>query len=195
MIREVLSFVQPELARHQVVNRGGPAEGLVPCWLTGSSCSSCLEPDHDGIDAMAEVAAQPRGWSSPASAGKTRPARRPRRSAGRRDRCAMTSRSSSKPFFTPKRDGLGMGVVDARFHRPGSRRTLWLAAPDHGLTFSISCFRGERLAGLSPSVAQTRRVGAAPETWQDTAEGLGRAGDHPLQLGITRRSRPGPPSP
>src|SRR6266446_1499084 len=126
------------------------------------------------------------GWSSPASAGKTRPAPASSSQCRTPGSVRMTSRSSSSLSSRPSVMAWGWGC---RLPVPSPRLTedgCGLAATRITDSRSISCFRGRATRGSEPrALAQTRRVGAAPGDLQNTAEGLGRAGDHPLQLGIT----------
>jgi len=88
VIREVLSFVQPEVASHEVVVEGAFAEDLVPV-LAGRIHLQQLVLNliMNGIDAMAGVTARPRRLviSCEPLARRRRP-RGPHRSAGRRYR-------------------------------------------------------------------------------------------------------------
>src|SRR6267143_1669384 len=109
MIREVLSFIQPELARHQVVVEEALAEGLVPVLADRIQLQQLvLNLIMNGIDAMAEAAAQPRRLviSCERGQGETGPGvlvAVQDAGIGAHDLEMLFG-----TFFTTKRDGLGM---------------------------------------------------------------------------------------
>jgi C4-dicarboxylate-specific signal transduction histidine kinase len=139
MIREVLSFVQPELARHQVVVEEALAEGLVPVLADRIQLQQLvLNLIMNGIDAMAEVAAQPRRLviSCERGQGETGPGVLVAvQDAGIG---AHDLEKLFEPFFTTKRDGLGMGLSIARSIAQAHGGRLWARRnADHGLTFYL----------------------------------------------------------
>jgi C4-dicarboxylate-specific signal transduction histidine kinase len=141
MIREVLSFVQPELAEHQVVVEEVLAEGLAPVLADRIQLQQLvLNLIMNGIDAMAEVTARPRQLviSCERRQGEAGPGVLVAvRDAGIGS-AAQDLEKLFDPFFTTKRDGLGMGLSISRSitHAHGGR--LWARRnEDHGLTFYL----------------------------------------------------------
>jgi signal transduction histidine kinase len=141
MIREVLSFVQPELAERQVVVEEVLAEGLAPVLADRIQLQQLvLNLIMNGIDAMAQVTARPRQLviSCERRQGEAGPGVLVAvRDAGIGS-AAQDLEELFGPFFTTKRDGLGMGLSISRSiaHAHGGR--LWARRnEDHGLTFYL----------------------------------------------------------
>ena len=141
MIREVLGFVQLELANHEVVVEEGLAEGLVPVLADRIQLQQVvLNLIMNGIDAMAEVTARPRRLviSSERGQGKSGAGVL----VGVQDAgIGATAHDLEKlfdPFFTTKRDGLGMGLSIGRSIAQAHGGRLWARRnADHGLTFHL----------------------------------------------------------
>ena len=139
MIREVLSFVRPELARHQVVVEEALAEDLVPVLADRIQLQQLvLNLIMNGIDAMSEVAARPRRLVVSCERGQ--------RDSGPGVLVAVQDAGIGahdleklfEPFFTTKRDGLGMGLSIARSIAQDHGGRLWARRnADHGLTLYL----------------------------------------------------------
>jgi C4-dicarboxylate-specific signal transduction histidine kinase len=141
MIREVLSFVQPELAKHEIVVEDALAEGLVPVLADRVQLQQIvLNLIMNGIEAMADVTARPRrliiscergpGDSGPGVLVAVQDAGI---GAGPHDLETLFD-----PFFTSKRDGLGMGLSIGRSIAQAHGGRLWARRnTDHGLTLHL----------------------------------------------------------
>src|SRR5438445_774265 len=139
MIREVLSFVRPELARHQVVVEEALAEDLVPVLADRIQLQQLvLNLIMNGIDAMSEVAARPRRLVVSCERGQ--------RDSGPGVLVAVQDAGIGahdleklfEPFFTTKRDGLGMGLSIVRSIAQDHGGRLWARRnADHGLTLYL----------------------------------------------------------
>jgi hypothetical protein len=162
IIREVLSFVQPELAKHQVVVEEALAEGLLPVLADRIQLQQLvLNLIMNGIDAMAEVTAPaPAGRLVRAWARRGR-RRRPRFSAGRGYRGGESGpRETVRSLLHDQARWPGNGVVDWPVHRSGSRRTA-VGSPQPGSWAELSSAGpgGQPSAGLSPiGRPSTKRV-------------------------------------
>src|SRR6266850_1643199 len=139
MIREVLSFIQPELARHQVVVEEALAEGLVPVLADRIQLQQLvLNLIMNGIDAMAEVTARPRRLVISCERGQDETG--PGVLVGVQDAGigAHDLEQLFEPFFTTKPNGLGMGLSIARSIAQAHGGRLWARRnADHGLTFYL----------------------------------------------------------
>jgi len=139
-IRQVLSFVEPELAAHDVIVDSALAETLVPVLADRIQLQQLLlNLIMNGIDAMATLTARPRRLiiSSARGHGES--------GAGVlvavQDAGIGTTADLEKlfdPFFTTKRDGLGMGLSIGRSIAEAHGGQLWARRnADHGLTFHL----------------------------------------------------------
>jgi signal transduction histidine kinase len=141
MIREVLSFVQPELAEHQVMVEELLAEGLAPVLADRIQLQQLvLNLIMNGIDAMAEVTARPRQLVI--SCERQQDEAGPGVLVAVRDAGIGTAAQDLEklfdPFFTTKRDGLGMGLSISRSIAEAHGGRLWARRnEDHGLTFYL----------------------------------------------------------
>jgi len=139
MIREVLSFVQPELARHQVVVEEALAEGLVPVLADRIQLQQLvLNLIMNGIDAMAEVGAQPRRLVISCERGQDETGPGVLVAVQDAGIGAHDLEQLFEPFFTTKPDGLGMGLSISRSIAEAHGGRLWARRnADHGLTFCL----------------------------------------------------------
>jgi C4-dicarboxylate-specific signal transduction histidine kinase len=139
-IRQVLSFVEPELAAHDVIVDSALAETLVPVLADRIQLQQLLlNLIMNGIDAMAKLTARPRRLiiSSARGHGES--------GAGVlvavQDAGIGTTADLEKlfdPFFTTKRDGLGMGLSIGRsIAEAHGGQLLARRNADHGLTFHL----------------------------------------------------------
>jgi len=140
-IREVLSFVRPELAKHQVAVEEVLSEGIAPVLADRIQLQQLvLNLLLNGIDAMAEVTERPRRLVISCERG--------RGEAGAgvlvsvRDAGIGTAAPDLEklfdPFFTTKRGGLGMGLSIGRSIAQAHGGRLWARRnEDHGLTFYL----------------------------------------------------------
>jgi C4-dicarboxylate-specific signal transduction histidine kinase len=154
IIREVLSFVQPELARHEVVVEQALADGLAPVLADRIQLQQLvLNLIMNSIDAMAEVKARPRrlvisceGARVEDGGGILIAVQDAGIGADARDLEKLFD-----PFFTTKRDGLGMGLSVGRSIAQAHGGRLWARRnADHGLTFYLQL----------PTASSTSRVGS-----------------------------------
>jgi C4-dicarboxylate-specific signal transduction histidine kinase len=141
MIREVLSFVQPQLAKHEILVEEHLAEGLALVLADRIQLQQIvLNLIMNGIEAMAEVTGRPRrlitscerghGDSGPGVLVAVQDAGI---GAGPHDLETLFD-----PFFTTKRDGLGMGLSIGRSIAQAHGGRLWARRnTDHGLTFHL----------------------------------------------------------
>jgi C4-dicarboxylate-specific signal transduction histidine kinase len=141
LIREVLRFVQPELARHDIVVEEALVEGLVPVLADRIQLQQLvLNLIMNGIDAMAEVTTRPRrlvisceGGQGEAGPGVLVSVQDAGIGAATNDLEKLFD-----PFFTTKRDGLGMGLSIGRSIAQAHGGRLWARRnADHGLTFHL----------------------------------------------------------
>jgi len=141
MIREVLHFVQPELAKHEIVVQQALAEGLAPVVADRIQLQQLvLNLIMNSIDAMAEVTARPRRLVVSCEAAQVHGGRGVLVAvqdagvgAGEHDLEKLFD-----PFFTTKRDGLGMGLSIGRSIAQAHGGRLWARRnADHGLTFYL----------------------------------------------------------
>ena len=141
MIREVLSFVQPELAKHQVVIEELLPEGLAPVLADRIQLQQLvLNLIMNGVEAMADVTERPRRLviSSERRQGENGPGALVAVQDTGIGAAEHDLEKLFDPFFTTKRDGLGMGLSIGRSiaQRHGGR--LWARRnADHGLTFCL----------------------------------------------------------
>ena len=141
IIREVLSFIQPELAKHEVVVEEALVEGLVPVLADRIQLQQLvLNLIINGIDAMAEVTARARRLVI--SCGRGQGEGGPGILVAVQDAGigagAHDLEKLFDPFFTTKRDGLGMGLSIGRSIAQAHGGRLWARRnADHGLTFSL----------------------------------------------------------
>ena len=141
MIREVLRFIQPELAKHDVVVEQALAEGLVPVLADRVELQQLvLNLIMNSIDAMAAVMAHPRRLvisCDPAQVEGGRGVLVAVQDAG----IGAGTHDLEKlfdPFFTTKRDGLGMGLSIGRSIAEAHGGRLWARRnADYGLTFYL----------------------------------------------------------
>src|SRR5467141_134366 len=141
MIREVLSFVQPEVQKHSVVVEEALADGLPP--VLGDRIrlqQLVLNLIMNGIDAMAEVTSRPRRLLISCERGQGEDD--PGVLVGVQDAgigaAADDLEKLFDPFFTTKRDGLGMGLSIGRSIAQAHGGRLWARRnADHGLTFYL----------------------------------------------------------
>jgi C4-dicarboxylate-specific signal transduction histidine kinase len=154
IIREALSFVQSELARHEVVVEQALADGLVPVLADRIQLQQLvLNLIMNSIDAMAEVKARPRrliisceGARLEDGGGVLIAVQDAGIGAGVQDLETLFD-----PFFTTKRDGLGMGLSVGRSIAQAHGGRLWARRnADHGLTFYVQL----------PETPSTSRVGS-----------------------------------
>jgi C4-dicarboxylate-specific signal transduction histidine kinase len=151
LIREVLSFVQPELAKHQVVVEEALAGAGVPVLADRVLLQQLLlNLIMNGIDAMAEVTARPRRLAI--SCERAQAEGSPGVLVAVQDAGIGTASPDVEqlfdPFFTTKRDGLGMGLSIGRSIAQAHGGRLWARRnADHGLTFYV----------LLPETTQPRR--------------------------------------
>jgi len=141
MIREVLSFVQPQLAKQEILVEEHLAEGLALVLADRIQLQQIvLNLIMNGIEAMAEVTGRPRrlitscerghGDSGPGVLVAVQDAGI---GAGPHDLETLFD-----PFFTTKRDGLGMGLSIGRSIAQAHGGRLWARRnTDHGLTFHL----------------------------------------------------------
>jgi C4-dicarboxylate-specific signal transduction histidine kinase len=141
MIRDVLGFVQPELAQHDVVVEEALAEGVPPVLADRIQLQQVvLNLVMNGIDAMVSVTARPRRLVIACERGH--------RDGGPGVLVAVQDAGIGAaeadleklfdPFFTTKRDGLGMGLSIGRSIAQAHGGRLWARRnTDHGLTFSL----------------------------------------------------------
>ena len=141
MIREVIGFVQPELAKHEVVVEAALAEDLAPVRADRIQLQQLvLNLIMNGIEAMAEVTARPRRFVISSERGQGDGA--PGVLVAVQDTGLGTSAGNLEklfdPFFTTKRDGLGMGLSIGRSIAQAHGGRLWARRnADHGLTFCL----------------------------------------------------------
>ena len=141
MIREVLSLVQPEVAKHAVVVEEALADGLPP--VLGDRIrlqQLVLNLIMNGIDAMAEVTSRPRRLLISCERGQGEDG--PGVLVGVQDAgvgaAAEDLEKLFDPFFTTKRDSLGMGLSIGRSIAQAHGGRLWARRnADHGLTFHL----------------------------------------------------------
>src|SRR5438445_323212 len=141
MIREVLSLVQPEVAKHAVVVEEALADGLPP--VLGDRIrlqQLVLNLIMNGIDAMAEVTSRPRRLLISCERGQGEDGAGVL--VGVQDAgvgaAAHDLEKLFDPFFTTKRDGLGMGLSIGRSIAQAHGGRLWARRnADHGLTFHL----------------------------------------------------------
>ena len=141
LVREVLGFVQPELARHRIVVEDACATGLAPVLADPVQLQQLvLNLIMNGVEAMSEVTARPRRLVLSCERGQAEAG--PGVLLSVRD--AGTGSPSDNleklfdPFFTTKRDGLGMGLSIGRSIAQGHGGRLWARRnADHGLTFCL----------------------------------------------------------
>ena len=141
LIREVLGFVQPELARHGIVVEEALVEGLVPVPADRIQLQQLvLNLIMNGIDAMAEVTTRPRRLvvSCERGHGEAGPGVLVAVQDAGIGAAAHDLEKLFDPFFTTKRDGLGMGLSIGRSIAQAHGGRLWARrnAP-HGLTFYL----------------------------------------------------------
>lgn len=155
IIRDVLSFVQPELARHQVVVEHAVADGLAPVLGDRIQLQQLvLNLIMNGIDAMADVTARPRRLvisceraEAEDGGGVVVSVKDAGIGANAGDLETLFA-----PFFTTKRDGLGMGLSVGRSIAQAHGGRLWARRnADHGLTFYLRLPATNRRSPLSPS--------------------------------------------
>ena len=141
IILEALSFVQPELVRHQVVVEQALADALAPVLADRIQLQQLLlNLIMNSIDAMAEVTARPRhlvisceGAQAEDGAGVVVRVQDAGIGTDARDLETLFD-----PFFTTKRDGLGMGLSVGRSIAQAHGGRLWARRnPEHGLTFYL----------------------------------------------------------
>ena len=158
MIREVLRFVQPELAKHEVVVEQTLAQGLAPVLADRIQLQQLvLNLIMNSIDAMAEVTARPRRLVISCEAAQIESGRGvlvgvqdAGIGAGAHDLDKLFD-----PFFTTKRDGLGMGLSIGRSIAEAHGGRLWARRnADHGLTFYLQVPETNRRYNRSPSTSR-----------------------------------------
>jgi len=141
MIREVLSFVQPELTKHQVVVEKTFAESLAPVLADGVQLQQLvLNLIMNGVEAMADVTERPRRLviSSERRQGENGPGALVAVQDTGIGAAEHDLEKLFEPFFTTKRDGLGMGLSIARSIAQAHGGRLWARRnADHGLTFCL----------------------------------------------------------
>jgi C4-dicarboxylate-specific signal transduction histidine kinase len=152
MIREVLSFVQPELARHQVVVEEALAEGLGPVLADRIQLQQLvLNLIMNAIEAMAEVTARARRLvvSSERAQGEGGPGVLVAVQDAGIGAAQDDLEKLFDPFFTTKPDGLGMGLSIGRSIAQVHGGSLWARRnADHGLTFYLRVPETSQTAGL-----------------------------------------------
>jgi C4-dicarboxylate-specific signal transduction histidine kinase len=146
----VLGFVQPELAKHEVVVEEALAEGLVPVLADRIQLQQVvLNLIMNGLDAMAEVTARPRRLvvSCERWQGDGGPAVLVAVQDAGIGAAAHDLEKLFDPFFTTKRDGLGMGLSIGRSIAQAHGGRLWARRnADHGLTFYLVLPETDQLA-------------------------------------------------
>ena len=141
MIREVLTFVESELAEHRIVVEEAVAEACVPILADRIQLQQLvLNLVMNGIDAMADVTTRPRRLCISCERGHG--------DGGEGIVVAVQDAGIGAaepdlerlfdPFFTTKRDGLGMGLSIGRAIAQDHGGRLWARRNrDHGLTFYL----------------------------------------------------------
>src|SRR5256712_10346514 len=141
LIREVTGFVQPELAKHEVLVEEALTDGLAPVLADRIQLQQLvLNLIMNGIEAMAEVTARPRRLVVSCEAAQVH--------GGRGVLVAVQDAGVGAgepeleklfdPFFTTERDGLGMGLSIGRSIAQAHGGRLWARRnADHGLTFHL----------------------------------------------------------
>jgi len=141
MIRELLNFVQSELAKHEILVEEVLAEGLAPVLADRIQLQQVvLNLIMNGIEAMAEVSARPRRLviscdreQGEAGSGLLLAVQDAGIGAADADLEKLFD-----PFYTTKRDGLGMGLSIGRSIAQAHGGRLWARRnADHGLTFYL----------------------------------------------------------
>ena len=141
VIREVLSLVEPELSKHDVVVEAPVSDGR-PLVLGDREKLQqvVLNLIMNSVDAMADVTTRPRRLLISCERGQSETG--PDILVAVQDTGIGTTahdlESLFDPFFTTKRDGLGMGLSIGRSVAQAHGGRLWARRNvDHGLTFYL----------------------------------------------------------
>ena len=141
IVREVLSFVQPELVRHEVVVEQAMADGLAPVLADRIQLQQLvLNLIMNSIDAMAEVTTRPRRLVISCEGARVEDGGGLLIAVQDAGVGAHANELEKlfDPFFTTKRDGLGMGLSVGRSIAQAHGGRLWARRnPEHGLTFYL----------------------------------------------------------
>jgi len=167
MIREVIGFVQPELAKHEVLVEEALTDGLAPVLADRIQLQQLvLNLIMNGIEAMAEVTARPRRLVISCERGDGEAGPSVLVSVQDAGIGADDLEKLFDPFFTTKRDGLGMGLSIGRSIAQAHGGRLWARRnSDHGLTFHL----------LLPQTGEIKRMSSIPELPSSNFHGTGPA--------------------